>query len=103
MITNGDPVVALLEQYRASEKEYNDCPESDRAKLVELRDRHTKVMDEITSSTLAAASITGALAAIRAGLDEEKLMTSNRTLTIALLEMGLAYFDGLQPVDNGGN
>lgn len=106
-----DPVLDLIEQYHTAEKDYNDCPESDQPKLDVLRDKHTGAMDAITNSAVTASSHAGALQAIRAALNEEKLMSSHRTLTIALLEMGLAYFDSPQGVenhsvnnvDNGGN
>jgi len=94
-----DPVLDLIDQFHTAEKEYNDCPESDRPKLEALRDKHTEAMDAITSSTVTASSQIGALQAIRAALNEEKLMTDDRTLTIALLEMGLAYFDNPQGVE----
>ncbi|WP_112602813.1 hypothetical protein ACK83U_12575 [Rhizobium sp. WW22] len=95
-----DPVIELLDRYRTAEKEYNDCPETDRPKLDALRDDHTEAMDAITSSSLVPLSQDSALKAIRAALTEEKLMTDQRTITIALLEIGLAYFDDPQGVEN---
>lgn len=56
-------------------------------------------MAAIMSWRVSASSIDGALAAFRQALAEETCGGSDRTLTVALLEMGLAFFDA-QPVDN---
>lgn len=89
-----DHVLFLITQYQEIERAYNRHPEADKDGLEILRLAHIDSMELIRDSDQVATSMNGALAALRQALAEEReTQVGARSVTIALMEMALGYFE----------
>jgi hypothetical protein len=91
--SSGEEAMNLIERYQQIEEAYNAHPSDDEAGCDALRKQHLAVIDEITKSAFVASDLPAALLALRQALKEERDSSGYRTLTIALLETGLGFFE----------